>query len=433
MKRLLLVAPHFPPSNLAGVHRSRLFAQHLPDFGWEPIVVSVHPDYYEEHLDPYLEELLPNWLRVEHVRALPTRPFRLIGDIGIRGFLPMLQRLIAIIDREGADFILIPIPSNYAALLGPLIYHLRGIPFGIDYIDPWVYQPTGNENLKGRLSLALAQLLEPIAVRDAALITGVAEGYYRPVLERNPHLQQQVITTAMPYGGEVRDHEAVRNLGLLPTLFPSDHKKFRLVYAGAMLPHAFSPLEHFCAVIADNRSHFADVEFHFIGTGTSPDDPEGYNVQPVAARYGLDKTIIHEHPARISYLDVLAHLNAANAVFILGSTEPHYTPSKIYQGVLARKPIFALLHQTSTACTVLHNTGAGQVLEFNGEHDVERIEREFMDRFQSFLAFTENFDPDNIGNKVFEIYSAHSVAAQLATALDEAITRFNRQYRSPKE
>ena len=48
--RVALVTGHFPPSNLAGVHRSRLWATHLPEFGWEPIVVTAHPDYYEEKL-----------------------------------------------------------------------------------------------------------------------------------------------------------------------------------------------------------------------------------------------------------------------------------------------------------------------------------------------------------------------------------------------
>ena len=46
-RRVLIVAPHFPPSNLAAVHRSRLFALHLREFGWEPIVVTVHHDRYE--------------------------------------------------------------------------------------------------------------------------------------------------------------------------------------------------------------------------------------------------------------------------------------------------------------------------------------------------------------------------------------------------
>ena len=71
MKKILIIYPHFPPSNLAGVHRARLFAQHLPSYSWEPVILTVHEKYYEEKLDYNLEKLLPNNLRIEKVKAIP--------------------------------------------------------------------------------------------------------------------------------------------------------------------------------------------------------------------------------------------------------------------------------------------------------------------------------------------------------------------------
>src|SRR5690348_14318847 len=91
-RRIIIAAPHFPPSNLAAVHRTRLFAQHLPEFGWGPIIVTVHHSHYEEALDWDLVRLLPKTLRIERVWALPTKPLRLVGDVGVRGFIPMLKR-----------------------------------------------------------------------------------------------------------------------------------------------------------------------------------------------------------------------------------------------------------------------------------------------------------------------------------------------------
>jgi glycosyltransferase involved in cell wall biosynthesis len=40
MKKVLFLAYHFPPIGGAGVQRNRRFAQYLPEFGYEPIVVS---------------------------------------------------------------------------------------------------------------------------------------------------------------------------------------------------------------------------------------------------------------------------------------------------------------------------------------------------------------------------------------------------------
>lgn len=422
-RRVLIVAPHFPPSNLAAVHRTRLFALHLRDFGWEPIVLTVHHDRYEEALDWNLCALVPDWLRVERVGALPTRPLRLVGDIGIRGFAPMLRRIVQLVRQEGIDFLYIPIPSFYAAMLGRAAHALCGVPYGIDYIDPWVFQlPAGTPKLsKAWLTRQLARVLEPVAVREAAVITGVAEGYYSDVLTRNPRLATRAVTAAMPYGGEASDHARVRELGARPFIFERTPDLFQLVYAGAMLPQAYAPLEACFRAIAQTPARFASVRFHFIGTGKSPNDPHGHNIKPLAERYGLWGTIVNEHPARIPYLDVLSHLDAADGVFILGSTEPHYTPSKTYQGVLSRKPIFAVLHEASTACAVLRETGAGHVLSFDGARDVGAVERAFADRFADFRRASETFDPDRVDRAAFEAYSARSVTAILADALDRAM------------
>src|SRR5665647_600918 len=117
LKKILILYPHFPPSNLAGVHRPRLFAQHLPSFGWEPVVLTVHEKYYEEALDPNLEKLLPPTLRIEKVNAFRvTRP-RLIGDIGLRAFFQLYKRAKQIIRSEKIDFLYITIPSFYTCLL----------------------------------------------------------------------------------------------------------------------------------------------------------------------------------------------------------------------------------------------------------------------------------------------------------------------------
>src|SRR5258705_5456434 len=117
-RRILIISPHFPPSNLAAVHRSRLFAQHLPEFDWEPIILTIHEKFYEEHPDWNLAALLPVGLRIEKAGAFPlTRP-RTIGDIGLRGFFQLYRKARRLIRKENIDFLYIPIPSFYTALLG---------------------------------------------------------------------------------------------------------------------------------------------------------------------------------------------------------------------------------------------------------------------------------------------------------------------------
>jgi hypothetical protein len=423
LKKILIIYPHFPPSNLAGVHRARLFAQHLPSFDWEPIILTVHEKFYEETPDWNLVKLLPANLRIEKVKALPITRRRLLGDIGLRAFFSLYKKAKQIIESETIDFLYIPIPSFYCALLGRRLHASTGIKYGIDYIDPWVHFFPGSEKVFSRhwLSTRLAMFLEPMAVKKASLITGVAAGYYEAVLKRNPHLQQQAVVGAMPYGGEQQDHALLDQLNLSAYLFRNKEAVLQLVYAGAMLPKAYTVLEAVFKSISGNLTHFEKVEFHFIGTGKTPNDPNGYNIKPLAEKYGLWQSVVYEYPKRIPYLDVLIHLKQADAVYIMGSTEPHYTPSKSYQAILSHKPVLAILHEESTAVKVLKQSNAAIVLAFKGEQDINSIEHEFVPAVQAFKHFIQQFQPQQINMSLFEQYSAKAVTHQLAQLLNKAV------------
>ena len=422
MKKILILYPHFPPSNLAGVHRPRLFAQHLPVFGWEPIILTVHEKYYEETPDDNLTKLLPAILSIEKVKAFSIGKLRLIGDIGLRAFFQLYRKAKELIKSEKIDFLFIPIPSFYCALLGRFLHEATGIKYGIDYIDPWVHEFPGSHKKISRhwWSTQLAKFLEPIAVKKVSLITGVGEGYYEGVLNRNPLLKKKIVTGAMPYGGEAKDHEIIDSLNIASYLFKKKKNILQFVYAGAMLPKAYEPLESIFTSIASNAAVFEDVEFHFIGTGKITTDARSYTIKPLAEKYGLWQKNIFEYPARIPYLDVLVHLNIADAVFVLGSTEPHYTPSKVYQAILANKPVMAVLHEQSQATPVLVQSNAGIVITIN-EQNIKQLQLKFAQQVITFKKFVDDFKPEQVNKEVFEQYSAYSVTKKLASLLDAAL------------
>lgn len=59
MKRLLMIAYHFPPIHgSSGVQRTLRFARYLPEFGWEPIVLTAHTRAYgvESAIEPDMKE-----------------------------------------------------------------------------------------------------------------------------------------------------------------------------------------------------------------------------------------------------------------------------------------------------------------------------------------------------------------------------------------
>src|SRR5262249_13534336 len=85
-KTVLIVGPDFTPSSYPPALRARFFAQHLPEFGWNPIVLSTDPRHYEWTVDPENEQLLDPSLEVIRTGALPLKWTRKLGfgDLGLR-------------------------------------------------------------------------------------------------------------------------------------------------------------------------------------------------------------------------------------------------------------------------------------------------------------------------------------------------------------
>ena len=424
-KRLALVTGHFPPSNLPGVHRARLWAQHLREFGWEPVVVTAHPDYYEEKPDPALLELVSQDLRVIRTRALPVKPVRLAGDIGLRAFYWLFKEVDRLVKRREVDFVVLTIPSNYVALIGELLRRRHRVPFAVDFQDPWVEEWSGSARpfSKAWLSGLLARGLEPWAVRNASLITGVAPLYYEGVLKRNPHLRNQCVTASMPIGNSGADYQALAKTSRPTFLFSRDDGMFHMVYAGAMWGKAQAVFERLLEALVVMRDSdpqtLARLRIHFVGTGKSRDDPTGYNVLPHVERFGLQHWV-SEHPSRISYVDVLNHLANASAVLILGSTEAHYTPSKVYQSVESQRPIFALLHEKCTAVTILRDSRAGRAVTLTEERLPDP--RTLASELASFIRDPQ-YSPDQVRWDLFEEHSARNSTRLLVEAVEQALKR----------
>jgi hypothetical protein len=430
MKTVVLVAPHFFPSFLPAVHRARLWAYHLQEFGWNPVIVTTDPKYYECQLDDELMKLLPEDLEVVRTRALPTRPVRIIGNLGFRSVWWYYKAVRKLARERRVDFVHITCDSFPSALAGPAIERFLGIPYGIDYQDPWIPEtPVARRFLsKGWLAQRVSAILEPIAVRRARLITGINEKYFASVLLRNPQLEQRAETAGMPFGSSERDFALLAERPRKPFLFDPADGKLHVLYAGALLPQAHGVLErlfHALQILRAGSPDLADrLRIHFVGTGMHESDPaRGHTVTPYIEKWKL-AGMVDEMPSRIRYLDVLTHLAASHAVLVIGSTERHYSPSKIYQGVLSRRPVFALLHEESTALAVLRGSNAGVAVGFR--EDALPDSARLAQQLETFLR-SSAYDADAVNWSAFDKESARESTRLLAEAMDRALDRERRE------
>ena len=61
MNKVLIITYYWPPSGGAGVQRWLKFSKYLSDYGWEPVILTVNPEYasYPQKDNSLMEEVSP--------------------------------------------------------------------------------------------------------------------------------------------------------------------------------------------------------------------------------------------------------------------------------------------------------------------------------------------------------------------------------------
>lgn len=367
MKTLLVIYPHWPPSNLVGVHRVRLLVNEMPAQGWKPIVLTVDPDDYEEPHAKGSERLVAEGIEVHYVRARPVLRVigkRTIGDLGLRAWHALKQRAHELCADGVVDAIWFSLPSWYPCLMGPNLHRRHGIPYAIDYQDPWIQTRTGTGRWwhRSRWTGFAARWLEPLALRQVAFLSAINEAYMAGPLEKHHHLRGKP-HVAIQLGYSERDHQ----ISLPDLTSPWDDEERVLLYAGTYWAQG-SPLfeEVLMAwkMAVENGTLPKRSRLVFIGTG----HPKLRPLQARAETMGIGH-LVTELPERIPFLHVQELLRRAAATLVVGSTSKHYSASKVFQLLLAQRPVVAHLHPESEAGQILQTCDADAFLSHYDDRD----------------------------------------------------------------
>lgn len=410
MNTVLIVYPHWPPSNLVGVHRVRLVANNLAQHGWHAIVLTVSEEFYEEPGAAGSDQLVKDTVEVIKVSARAPWTLlgkRIIGDIGLRAFGTLKQKALELCRERPIDFVWISMPSWYPALMGKSILSETGVPFGIDYQDPWVQAlPPGTSPIsRAGLTQKAAQILEPIALRHAALITGINRSYFQGALDRNPRLNPHSVEFQL--GFDPADHSIN-----YPANAPWPKDKLVALYPGAFLP--LSAPFHLAILSGikalESRGELpANACFVYLGTGHS-----SLPILSLARDLGIAHRV-YEFPNRIPYLEVLQLLRNVHGCMIIGSPEPHYSASKVFQSILSGRPIFSLLHRDSEAMQILKACSSDA---FSVGFEPNRNIQEELETALKCFWNAEEWSPNL---EAMEQHSASRSAATLANAFKHCL------------
>jgi len=178
-----------------------------------------------------------------------------------------------------------------------------------------------------------------------------------------------------------------------------------------------------CAALARLRERDAPaaarIRLDFFGTSNQRSAAAAARALPIAREVGVSD-LVTEHPARLDYFDALQTLVDASAVLLMGSSEPHYTPSKVFPAMLSGRPILAVVHADSTASDLLRRFGAPpavRLVTFDGGRTatahVDEIATHLCELVRSPTFGEHRPDP-----RVLDPVSAGALAGRLADVLD---------------
>ena len=444
-RRLLIVAPTFPPHPSPATHRARFLTRYAAENRWEVEVLSVDPRFYEETLDDELLRLVPAGTRITHTPAFSPRWTRRlgVGDIGMRAYFPMRRVLRDRCRAWRPDALFIPGGPFYTFGLGADMCEELRIPYMLDYTDPWVCPLRPDDDhvwRKAYWARRLALRFEPRAVRHASHILAVSDKTHDGLRERYPGRSSEQLS-AMPFGFEAADFEALRAHPRANPYWNPQDGKLHLVYVGAVPPDFREVLRGFFNALLRIRevypALFDRIETHFFGTCYDPAATRGL-VEPMATEMGLNGKV-HERAQRIPYVDALNVLVSADVVLALGSTAPHYMASKIFPCILARRPLLGVFHESSTVCGIMQQAGVGELVTFTDarpaatrwpaiENALHRLTRPGYKRTRPRMEAIDRYSARAMSKAIFDLLKRFPRAPGNVSAAAGAESRLDATY-----
>ncbi len=161
-KNVLVISYYFPPMGLSGVQRTLKFVKYLPEFNWNPIVLTTAPKSYYAFDDELIKELensevkifrtgeftegqrkqrsFPPSFRIQNLgRFLAS--FFLQPDTKIFWKKKAIKLGIKILSENKVDVIFATAPPFTDFLVASERAKATSIPFVVDYRDIWVDNP----------------------------------------------------------------------------------------------------------------------------------------------------------------------------------------------------------------------------------------------------------------------------------------------------
>src|SRR5579863_2037050 len=170
-RKVLIFTYYWPPAGGVSVQRFLKFAKYLPEFGWEPIIITVKNGSYPYYDESLLKEISPslrvyrtktfepfelyNLLRGKRGKSLPVVSFgaqrktlfqSVTEYIRANYFIPdarkgwnpfAIKQGMEVLSNEKIDAMITTGPPHSAHLIGLKLKEKTGVKWIADFRDPW--------------------------------------------------------------------------------------------------------------------------------------------------------------------------------------------------------------------------------------------------------------------------------------------------------
>jgi glycosyltransferase involved in cell wall biosynthesis len=382
MKKVLMVAYHFPPlAGSSGIQRTLRFVQQLPEFGWEPIVLTAHPRAYQRVSDDLMRDI-PDSTVVKRAFALDTsRHLSLAGRYP--GYFALPDRWmtwkygavpagLALVRRYRPDAVWSTYPIATAHWIGDALSRKSGLPWIADFRDPMAQPgyPKDPEAYKRFCEI------ESRAVSAARFTVFTTPGAAREYRRRYPAGSDRITVIENGF-----DEESFAGLPESADR-PLNPGAITLLHSGVVYPMERNPTQLFAAIA--NLARTARIqpgEFLIRFRAASHDEL----LRQLAQRHGVDAYI--EICPPVPYRDALVEMKSAEGLLVLQAGDCNdQIPAKLYEYLRAERPILALTDPRGDTAETVRRAGLDSIAPLDSAGAIGALLERFIDEARSGRA-----------------------------------------------
>ncbi|ANQ86411.1 hypothetical protein dqs_3390 [Azoarcus olearius] len=361
MKRILMIAYHFPPvQGSSGVQRTLRFARYLPEFGWEPIILTAHTRAYENTTPDQLADVpagtvvvrAPAWDTARHLAIGGRYPgFLARPDRWLTWWLGAVPAGLGLIRKYAPAAIWSTYPIATAHSIAATLHARSGLPWIADFRDPMA-QDDYPEDPATWESFAR---IERRAIEQASLSVFTTPSALELYRERYPRRTDSLALLENGY-----DEETFTNAAAGEPLHPG---KLTLLHSGIVYPSERDPT-HLIAALARLKASAPAIYGRLRIRFRAPVHAD--LLHALAQRHGVDDVI--ETCPSIDYRDALAEMMRADGLLVLQAANCNaQIPAKLYEYFRAGRPILALTDPAGDTAVTCRSAGISAIARLDDE------------------------------------------------------------------